>query len=68
MKPMKRFEVSVRETSRGYVIVDAEDRDGATKIAIQKCQRGVAVMADDSDIETLDVKEVMPMGFGTNRN
>lgn len=65
---MKRFEVSIRETNTGYVMIEAEDSERARVIAVQKCHRGMATMADDSDIETVAVREVMPMGFGTNQN
>jgi len=63
---MKKFEVCVKEISEGYVIVDAENSDKAKRIAIQKCNRGMAIMGDDSDVETVAVKEIVPIGFQSN--
>jgi hypothetical protein len=60
---MKKFEVCIKEINHGYIIVSAENARKATRIALQKYHREMAVMGDEPDIETETVREILPMGF-----
>jgi len=62
-KSTKKFEVLLSEIKYGHVVVEAQSRDEATRIALQNYQQGRVTMGDDSDIQTKTVKEIPPIGF-----
>lgn len=59
----KKYEVCVKEVIYGYVMVDAENSKKATQIALRKYNKGMVVMAEDSDVKMKTIKEITPIGF-----
>ena len=59
----KKFEVSLTETNHGHIVVEAENRAEATRIALHNYHKGIITMEDTPNIETNAVKEISPIGF-----
>ena len=60
---IKKFEVCLTETNHGHIVVEAENKDEATRIALHNYHKGIITMEDTPNIETETVKEISPIGF-----